>query len=252
MNPTSKATFITYCLQSLGSPVIDINVATEQIDDRVDEALQLFQLFHMSSVDRMILTHTITQTDIDNGYLTIPEPVMSITKVFWDGNGTIIGDFASGLWQYQADVFGKLGFTSSGGSSNTLTDYVISMQNLSNINYVLGNNPTIEYSQHSNRLFIHDDLTLLKIDQVLAYEAFVIIDPVVYTDIWNDVWLKDYATALIGRQWGENLSKFQQVELPGGMILNGDSIYDRYNERVKDLKDDLDNRYSFPADFMIG
>ena len=157
--PNSKVTFLDYCLRSLGSPVIEINVAPSQTDDRIDEAIQLFQLFHMDAVDRMILTHTITQDDIDNQYLTIPEPVMTITKMIWGGSSITTGDFASDAWQFQADIFSGLGFSSSGScsSSTPLADYAISMQNLSNASYLLNNYPTVQYSSHSNKLFIDDD-----------------------------------------------------------------------------------------------
>jgi hypothetical protein len=225
-------------------------VATEQTDDRVDEALQYYQLFHMDAVDRMLLTHTIIQDDIDNGYLTIIEPVMTVTKVIWTGTGITTGDFASDQWQYQANIFGSLGFKSC--TNTSLSDYAISMSHLSDVNYLLNNMPTVQYSSHSNRLYIDDDWSNRAVDEVIAYEAYVKLDPDTHNDVWNDVWLKDYGTALIGRQWGRNLQKFQQVELPGGIILNGDDIFNQYNDEIIRLKEEMELKFEFPPDFSIG
>lgn len=254
MIPNSRATFKDYCLRSLGAPVLEINVADEQTEDRIDEALQYYQMFHMDSVDRMVLTHVLTETDITNGYLTLVAPVISVIKVFLDeANSLTQGDFASDLWQYQSAVFGELGFTSTSGSCNyQLSDYAISMQNLSNIDMVLANYPTIRYSMHSNKLFIEDDISRFKVGSNLGYEAYVAINPTAFVSVWNDMWLKSFSIALIGRQWGDNLSKFQQVELPGGITLNGDAIYDKYNTRITELKEEMETTYSFPPDFMIG
>lgn len=248
--PTSKITFKDYCLRALGFPVIEINVADEQVDDRIDEAIQYYHLFHMDAVDRMILTHVITDDDLTNKYLTIIEPVMTITRVIWGGSGITTGDFASDQWQYQADIFGSLGFKSC--ANNSLSDYAISMSHLSDVGYLLNNMPTVQYSSHSNRLYIDDDWSKFAAGDTIAYEAYVKLDPDTHTDVWNDIWLKDYAIALIGRQWGENLSKFSQVELPGGIILNGDSIYEKYDARIIALKEEMELKYEYPADFVMG
>lgn len=247
--PNTKATFIDYVLRSLGFPVIEINVAPEQIDDRVDEAMQYFHMFHMDAMDRVFLSHQITADDISNGYITIAEPVVAIINIIWNA-GALSTDFASGAWQYQADVFGKLGFKSC--SDTSLSDYVISMTTLSNVDAILGNHPRIQYSMHSNKLYIDGDWSRFSIGDYIVYEAYIQIDPDEHVDVWNDMWLKEYAIALVGRQWGSNLQKFQQVELPGGITLNGDAIYDQYNTRIETLREEMDNKYSYPPDMMIG
>ena len=110
-------------------------------------------ILYMDAVDRMILSHTVTQDDVDDNFLTIAEPVMTVTRVIWGGSGLTSGDFASALWQTQAALFGGLGFTGNGGcsSSSPLTDYAISMQNISNVSNITSNMPTVQYSMHSNR-----------------------------------------------------------------------------------------------------
>lgn len=248
--PTTRTEFKDYCLRKLGYPVIEINVADTQIDDRIDEALQLFQMFHGEAVERVFMTHTLTEQERTQKYITIVEPVISILRVLWAGAGVNSGDFASGLWQYKFDVFSSYGFKGPGYAD--LSGYYISMSHLSDINMTLGNYPRINYKMHSNKLFIDDDWSNFDVGGDFMYEAYVAIDPDTYTNVWNDVWLKDYGTALIGRQWGENLQKFEQVELPGGIILNGTVIYDKFNERIAKLEEDLDNRWSEPADFMVG
>lgn len=250
--PNTRETFKSYILRSLGSPVIEINVADEQMEDRIDEAIQLYHLFHMDAVDRMILTHTIIQDDIDNKYIEIGEPVMSIINVIWNYGSFTGGDFASGLWQYQADMFNSLGFKSTCSNGSSLSGYAISMQHLANMESIMANKPTVQYSMHSNRLYIDDDWSKFSVGDSIAYEAYVKLDPSVYSDVWNDVWLKEYAIALAGIQWGRNLQKFQQVELPGGIVLNGDEIFNQYNDERIRLKEELELRYEYPPDMDIG
>jgi hypothetical protein len=248
--PTSRTTFIDYCLRSLGAPVIEINVADEQVSDRVDDSLELFSLFHMDASERVFMTHTFTAQDLANSYITLTPPILSVISVVFPGSG-LASNWASGVWQYQADVFADLGF-SSGAYKSELSDYVIRMSSLGNLSQTLANLPRIQHVMHAGKLLIDDNWAQFKIGDVLMMECYIALDPETYESVWNDKWLKDYATALIGRQWGQNLQKYQGVELPGGITLNGDAIYTQYDTRIKELEEDLETRYSFPPDFFMG
>lgn len=249
--PTTRQTFIDYCLRKLGYPVIEINIAPDQLDDRVDEALQLFQLFHMDSVERVFIAHTVTQNDLDAGYLTLVDQVLSVTKAIFPGSGFGTANFATNIWQYQYDVFYELGFSSSGVSTG-LSDYIVRMSNLRMIEGIIANHPTVHHSMHSNKLFIDDDWANINVDDIIMYEAYMAIDPDEHISVWNDIWLKDYATSLIGRQWASNLQKFQEVQLPGGITLNGDNLYTQFQDRITKLEEELDLKYSYPVDFFVG
>jgi len=248
--PTTRTEFKEYVLRALGAPVIEINVADEQVEDRVDEALLLFSLYHMDAVERVFLTYTLTANDMSNGYLTLSTPVISVINAYYPYGGFNTGNWASGIWQYQADVFADMGFTSTAKSTG-LSDYVIRMSNLSLISDVLGNYPRIQHVMHANRLYIDDNWSQFSVGSVILLETYIALDPETHESVWNDKWLKSYATALVGRQWGANIQKFQSIEILGGLSLNGDAIYNQYNDMVKALEEELDNRYSLPIDFFL-
>ena len=246
--PTTREQYKSYCLRALGAPVIEINVADEQVEDRADEALSLFALYHMDAVERVFLSHTMTQTDLTNGYLTLASPVISVINLYTPSDGINSGNWASHIWQYQADVFADMGFTSTGRTVG-LHDYVIRMSNLSMISDVLGNFPRIQHVMHANRLYIDDNWSQFVVGSVVLLECYIALDPETHDHVWQDKWLLEYGTALIGRQWGQNMSKFQSVELIGGLSLNGDAMYEKINSRVQELEEELDNKYSYPVDF---
>lgn len=250
--PTTKAEFAEYCLRKLGKPVIEINVDATQIDDRIDEAVQLFQMFHMDAVERVFLGHVVTEDDVANGYLTLDAPVISVTKIVFSGSGFGSANFATNVWQFQYDAFYEMGFTSTGGASTSMSDYIMRMSHLKMVEGIIASYPTIHHSMHGNKIYIDDDWSKLPVGASVVYEAYIALDPSVYTSIWSDIWLTSYTVALIGRQWGENLSKFQEVQLPGGITLNGDAIYEKFDARLKELMEDLDTRWSYPPDFFVG
>ena len=64
--PTTRGELIDYCLRQLGAPILEINVAEEQTDDLLDDALQYFQERHFDGVEKMYLKYQITQSDIDS------------------------------------------------------------------------------------------------------------------------------------------------------------------------------------------
>lgn len=247
--PTTRLAFKDYCLRKLGHPVIEINVASDQIEDRIDSALQMFQLFHMDAVERVFVAHTVTATDLTNGYLTLETPVISVTRIIF-GAGLGSENFATDIWQYQYDVFYELGFSKS--STTGMSDYYVRMSNLGLIEDIIANYPTVHHSMHGNKIFMDDDWSNVTEGSTIIYEAYMALDPLTYTSIWNDMWLKKYATALIGVQWGANLQKFQEVQLPGGIVLNGDAIYNQYHEEMIRLEEELRSTYEYPVDFMIG
>ena len=121
------------------------------------------------------------------------------------------------------------------------------------INDLLTGQKPIRFNRHMNRLFVDMDWTAdINIGDYIIVEGWSTLDPDTYTDVYSDVWLKKYATALIKQQWGTNLKKFEGVLLPGGVTLNGQIIYNEAVEELKELKEEVQNMYQLPIDFFTG
>jgi len=270
--PTTKATFQSYCLRALGSGVIDINVSDDQADDRIDEALQYFAQYHYDGIEKMYLKHLITAAEVTRGranvtttgtdtvdssitatfsegtnYIPIPSAVVSVIQVwpFTDtGGGSNMFDV-----RYQLrlnDLFDL--------SSTSVIQYQMAMDNLDLLEHILIGEQPIRFNQHQNRLYIdadwENDFTAGQ-DYIIV-ECYRKLDPTTYTDIYDDIFLKRYATALIKQQWGANLSKFSGVAMLGGVTMNGDAIYSQAQEEINKLEEQIQLTFELPVNYMIG
>ena len=268
--PTSKSTFKEYCLRQLGKPVIDINVDEDQIDDRIDEALQYFAQYHYDGVERVYLKHAITQSEIDRaktntsatatdkvdssitaswsegkGFIPVPDSVMSVIKVFdfSDKNTTNMFDI-----RYQLRLNDLYDF-----SSESILHYEMTMQHLDFLDHILVGEKPLRFNQHQNRLYIDMDWSNdMEAGEFLVIECYRKLDPETYTDIYDDIYLKRYATALIKRQWGANLSKFEGVQMLGGVTLNGAKIFEEAQADIEKLEEQIQLAYELPPNYMIG
>ena len=268
--PTSKSTFKEYCLRQLGKPVIDINVDEDQIDDRIDEALQYFAQYHYDGVERVYLKHAITQAEIDRaktntsatatdkvdssitaswsegkGFIPVPDSVMSVIKVFdfSDKNTTNMFDI-----RYQLRLNDLYDF-----SSESILHYEMTMQHLDFLDHILVGEKPLRFNQHQNRLYIDMDWSNdMEAGEFLVIECYRKLNPDTYTDIYDDIYLKRYATALIKRQWGANLSKFEGVQMLGGVTLNGAKIFEEAQADIEKLEEQIQLAYELPPNYMIG
>ena len=268
--PTSKSTFKEYCLRSLGKPVIEINVDEDQVDDRIDEALQYFAQYHYDGVERVYLKHAITQAEIDRagtnssetatdkvdnsisaawtegkGFIPVPDSVMSVIKIFdfTDKNTTNMFDI-----RYQLRLNDLYDF-----SSESIIHYEMTMRHLDFLDHILVGEKPLRFNQHQNRLYIDMDWTNdLTVGEFLIIEAYRKLNPDTYTDIYDDIYLKRYATALIKRQWGANLSKFEGVQMLGGVTLNGAKIFEEAQADIEKLEEQIQLAYELPPNYMIG
>jgi len=269
-SPNSKAAFKEYCLRTLGKPVIDINVDDDQVDDRIDDALQYFAQYHYDGVERMYLKHKITQSEIDraitntsatatdtadnsitatwlegNGFIPIPESVLSVVKVFDFTDKHTVNMFDV---RYQLRLNDLYDF-----SSESIIHYEMTMKHLDFLDHILVGEKPIRFNQHQNRLYIDMDWKQdVKVDDFIIIECYRKLDPNTYTDIWNDIYLKRYATALIKRQWGANLSKFEGVQMLGGVTLNGAKIFEEAQADIEKLEEQIQLAYELPPNYMMG
>ena len=268
--PTSKSTFKSYCLRNLGFGVIDINVSDDQADDRIDEALQYFSQYHYDGIEKMYLKYKVTQTDIDraraNSTTTSADTVdSSITASFEEGNNFIpmpsavisvsnIFNFSNAQTNSMFDIRYQLRLNDLYDfSSTSIIHYEMTMQQLDLLEHVLVGEVPIRYNQHQNRLYLDMDFqTDISADEHIIIECYRKVDPNTYIDIWNDIFLKKYATQLIKRQWGSNLSKFQGVQMLGGVTMNGEQIYTQAQEELNRLEEQIQLAYELPPTYMVG
>ena len=267
--PTSKSTFKSYCLRNLGFGVIDINVSDDQADDRIDEALQYFAQYHYDGVEKMYLKYQITQTDIDrargNTTTTSADSIDStITGSFKEGSNFIpmpsavvsvsnIFDFSNAMTNNMFDIRYQLRLNDLYDfSSTSIIHYQMTMQQLDMLSHVLVGEVPIRYNQHQNRLYLDMDWEQITVGEFLIIECYRKIDPETYVDIYDDIYLKRYATALIKRQWGANLSKFNGVATLGGVSMNGEQIYSQAIEEIQRLEEEIKLTFESPIDYMIG
>lgn len=244
---SSREELKEYCLRRLGFPVISINCSDEQLEDRMDDALQFFTQYHYDAVEKIYAKHEVTQEDIDNRYLTVNDSVIAITRMFplsstWT---------KSYMWdiQYQLRLHELWDFTSI-----NMLNYVVTMQHLRNLELLFTGEVPIRYQRHTNKVYL--DLawgtTELPLGATVILEGYAIIDPDVYHNVYNDMWLKEYCTELFRRQFGTNLFKHKDMELPGGVRLNGGEILMEANRNIEKLEQQIQDRFEGVLEFVIG
>ena len=318
--PNSRQTFSDYCLRSLGAPVIEINVDEDQIDDRIDEALQFYQFYHADSIEKFYLKHKVTNStltltasvagnfqvgetitggtsgakaiiktaaatkitynqlddtnvafaanetitgdttsatatissiskgDIENGYIALNDAITDVVRVMPIRDSVTSTDMFDIRYQIHLNDIHSVGFMGN------LTEYVMSRQFLSLLDVVVDSDQKqINFDRHKNRLDIFMDWDEeVDVDDYLVVECYRIIDPDTFTDVYNDYFLKRYATALIKRQWGTNLLKFEGMVMPGGVTFNGRQLFDDANEEITRLEEEARLNWEQPIDFMTG
>jgi len=275
--PSTRQELIDYCKRKLGYPVLEINVADEQIEDLVDDAVQFFQERHFDGVYQTYLKYKITQDDINRGravtggvgittttvneavglttsfsynetgnYLPVPPSVIGVNKIFhFDGVNSITNNMFSVKYQlFLNDVY-------YWGSTEILT-YAMVKTYLEDIEFLLTTQKQIRFNKRQDRLYIDIDWASVKEGTYLVIDCFRTLDPNDYSRVWNDSFLKPYLTALIKRQWGQNLIKFQGVKLPGGVELNGRQFYEDAQREIDIIMEKMSNTYELPPLDMIG
>ena len=278
--PASRSDFKNYCLRQLGAPVLEINVADEQIDDIIDDALQYFHERHFDGVLRTYLKYQVTQDDIDRGkgpgqsgvtgittttatstidgasmqfdweensnYLQVPPSVIGVEKVFhFDGSQSM----SSGMFSIKYQLF--LNDIYFWGAMEMLT-YNMTRTYLADLEFALTTQKQFRFNQRMDRLYLDVSWGELTPGDYLVIDCFRTLDPNDYARVWNDSFLKKYTTALLKKQWGQNLIKFQGVKLPGGVELNGREIYEDGVKELEIIREMMSNTYELPPLDMIG
>ena len=277
--PTTRQELIGYCLRRLGAPVLEINIDDDQIDDLVDDALQYFHERHFDGVERMFLKYKLTDADINRGgakgtngvgivtttgtanisgigttsfnfyessnFIQVPDSVIGIEKVFKFDTSSISGGMFS--IKYQLFLNDLYYF-----NSVELLQYAMVKSYLEDIDFLLTTDKQIRFNKRQNRMYLDIDWNSQNKDTFIVIDCYRILDPNDFTKVYNDSFLKKYLTALMKRQWGQNLIKFRGVKLPGGIELNGRELYEDAERELEDLKQRMALEYELPPYDFIG
>ena len=269
--PATRETLKQYSLRALGKPVIEINVDDDQLEDRLDEAIQYFQQYHYDGIRRTYLKYKLTAADKtrlsaingssetatdtpsgntttwyeDNNYLSVPQSVISVINIFPFSDKGNLNLFDV---RYQLRLNDLYDF-----SSTSVINYDVVLRHLDFLDHILVGEKPLRFNQHDNRLYIDMDWTNdLETDEWLVIECYRKLDPSTYTDVFNDIYLKRYTTALFKKQWGANLSKFGGVAMVGGVTLNGQQIYSEALGDIEKLENEIRTTYELNPAMMIG
>lgn len=244
--PTSRQEFKAYCLRKLGAPVIEINVDDDQIDDRIDEALRYYWDYHFDGSEKIYYKHLVTDQDRVNKYITLPENINGVVRIFPIADPIVRSDDLFNI-RYQIALNDLYTLTSV-----SMIPYYMTMEHLSLISEMLVGQQPIRYSRHKDRLYVDMDWGSITPGEYLLVEAYEIVDPEVYADVWSDRWLQNYAAAKIKYQWGSNLTKFTGMSLPGGVQFNGEKILEDARQEIEKMEQEMISSYSLPVSDMIG
>lgn len=244
--PASREELKQYCKRQLGHPVIEINTDPDQEEDVIELSLQFFQQFHFDAVEKVYLNTQVTANDISNQYITVSDAVVGIERVLPFTSRTRGIDLFDIRYQiFLNDIYSL--------QSVDMIYYTQVQTQLQLINDLLVGIKPIRFNRHQNRLYIDMDWqTDIAAGEFIIVEAYRILDPNTFTDVYNDMFLKKYTTAQLKKIWGNNLKKFEGVQLPGGVTLNGQKIYDEAIDEIKDLEAEVESRYQLPVDFFSG
>ena len=287
--PASRQQLIDYCLRKLGAPVLEINVDDDQIDDAVDDAFQFFNERHFDGVERMYLKYRISEEDINRGkahgtttttmggtgtghgivntsgistsiagygtttsnwyetsnFLQVPEDVLGVEKIFKFDTSSISGGMFS--IKYQLFLNDLYYF-----NSVELMQYAMTKTYLEDIDFLLTTDKQLRFNKKQDRLYIDIDWAAEEAGTYLVLDCYRALDPEAFKQIYNDSFVKPYVTALIKKQWGQNLIKFKGTKLPGGIELNGRELYDDAVNELSEIKERMTLEYEVPPLDMIG
>ena len=265
--PATRETLKQYALRALGKPVIEINVDDDQLEDRLDEALQYFAQYHYDGIQRAYLKYQYTQADKDrmtadstesitknsvttswkegNNFLVVPESVISVINIFPFSNKSNMNLFDV---RYQLRLNDLYDF-----SSTSIINYDIVLRHLDFLDHILVGEKPLRFNQHDNRLYIDMDWKNdLAVGEFIVIEAYRKMDPDTHTDVYNDIYLKRYVTSLFKKQWGANLSKFDGVAMIGGVTLNGRQIYSEALQDIEKLETEIRSTFEVNPAMIMG
>jgi hypothetical protein len=250
--PSSRTELKDYCLRKLGFPVVDINVDDDQLEDRIDDAIQRFQQYHYDGTERTWLAHSLTANDISRKYIQLADSILGVSRVFPYTGSTQSSTSSAGFnifdinYQLRLNDFYNL-------TSSSYTYYVIAREHLSMLDMIITGEYPYTFNKKTSRLNLQISMSGRFVPgNFMVFECLRIVDEETYEKVFNDVWVKEYTVALFKQQWGANLTKYGNYTLPGGLVVNGEKIYNDATLEVARLEEKLRDEYEEPTPFLVG
>lgn len=243
--PTTRDEFKEYILRRLGKPVIEINVDDDQVDDRIDEALKYYYDYHFDGTEKVYYKQQITLADKENKYILLPDNIIGAVNIFPIGQALNTNNLFNIRYQIALNDLYTL-------TSVSMVPYYMALTHVQFLEQFLVGQQPLRYNRHTNRIYIDMDWNIVNEGDHILVEAYKVVDPETYNEVWGDRWLMRYCYALVKMQWGNNLKKYEGMQLPGGLKFNGQKIFDEANTEKEELEKEMIYSYSLPATDMIG
>ena len=244
--PANKEELKEFCLRQLGYPVVQINVDDEQVNDAVELAFEYWNEFHFNGTERTYVKHQVTNTDKANKYITVSDSLIGATRVFRVGQNKMGMNMFDLRYQLRLNDLWDL-------SSTSYVNYSLTMQHLATLDLVFTGEQPIRFNRLTDKLYVDWDWENdIQEGEFMVVEGFVITDPNTYTQVWNDRLLKKLTTAYVKKQWGANMSKFDKMALPGGVMMRGVDIYNEAVADIEKTEQEIRNVYEAPPGFLVG
>lgn len=243
--PVDRATFKEYCLRRLGKPLNEINIDDDQLEDRIDDALQYFWDYHFSGSEKTYYKYQITAQDKTNRYITMPDNIIGVVNIFEIGQALNTNNLFNIRYQIALNDLYTL-------TSVSMVPYYMALQHVQFLEQMLVGKQPLRYNRYVNKLYIDMDWNIVNEGDYVIVEAYQVVDPEVYIKVWTDRWLQRYATCIIKQQYGTNLKKYGSMPLPGGITFNGQKIYDEATDEREELEKEMIRSYSLPVTDFLG
>lgn len=244
--PANKEELKDFCLRQLGYPVVQINVDDVQVDDAVELAFEYWNEFHFNGTERAYVKHQVTSEDKTNRYITVSDSLIGATRIFKVGGNKMAMNMFDLRYQLRLNDLWDL-------SSTSYVNYSLTMQHLQTLDLIFTGETPVRFNRLTNKLYIDFDWDSdVEVNEWLVVEGFVVTDPSAYTKVWNDRLLKKLATAYVKKQWGVNMKKYGGMQLPGGITMNGQQIFDEAIGEITSAEQEIRNTYEAPPAFLVG
>lgn len=247
MAVTNRQEMKEYCYRALGAPLVDLDVTDEAVDDRIDEALDFFREYYFDGADHCFHRHVVTQEDIDNGYITIPDNIWGINSIYPVSNsGNANGDIFSYEYQFRSsDMMRNLSSTNLVYFQQVMSYFTL-VENLLNVQL------QFRFNRNEGKMYIDTNWeNRLPVGTWIMTDCYAVMDPNVNTKFWNNRRFKEYCIALVKQQWARAYSKYDNIQLPGGVTISGEKLMREATEERKEIEDDIINNQT-PLQFFIG
>jgi len=244
--PATRDELKQFCLRRLGAPLLEINIDDDQTEDCIEMAFSYYYDYHYDATEKTYLSYQVTEQDRTNKYITIPEAMIGVNNIFDIGDSYSTNNLFN--LRYQISLNDLYSF-----NTGPFAPYYMAFQNVALAEELFVGKQSLRFNRHGNRL--HIDMswdTKIVAGEYIIIEGYTKLDPDTYTDIYNDRWLQRYTTALIKKQWGENLKKFEGMSMPGGITFNGQKIWDEAVDEIQTMESEMISSYSLPVTDMVG